>query len=216
MEIQVEINHAEIERQARALAALMVDSPESRKKIRKIIQTEIRKARNTTAKDVKAAVPDDPRKAYTAVKYAVWKKALGGNISILSRKKAGARYELVRTPTLDTTRPGGNRRRRSQRTQNMQTYYGKDRGFILRWLNEGTDGRRIQFTPKGSRANVNKGSRGGDPSKYGKTVNTGDRGSITARNFFVASASTTLDIAAERIGKMIDEELAAAFSAEQR
>ena len=216
MEIQVEVNQFEVERQAKALAALVVDSPETRKKIRKIITAELRKARNTTSRDTKSILPNDPRKAYTAVRYTVWKKALGGNISILSRKKAGARYELVRTPTLDTTRPGGNRRRRSQRTQDMQTYYGKDRGFILRWLNEGTDGRHIQFTPKGSRANVNKGSRGGDPSKYGKTVNTGDRGSINARYFFMASASTTIDIAAEHIGKMIDEELAAAFAAEQR
>lgn len=215
MEVQLEVNQAEVERQARALAALLVDSPETRKKIRSIIRKELSKARNTTSRDIKSALPNDPRKAFSAVRYSVWKKALGGNINILSRRKAGARYELVTTPTLDPTKPGGNRRKRSQRSQDMQTYYGKDRGFILRWLNEGTDIRHIQFTPNGSRAKVNKGSRGGDPSKYGKTVNTGDRGSIEGRYFFNSSASTTIDIAAERIGKMIDEELAAAFAAEQ-
>jgi hypothetical protein len=216
MDVKVELNQQEADRQARALAALLVDSPQTRKRIRKVIQKEIIKARNTTARDTKSAVPNDPRKAWTAVKYSVWKKVLGGSISILSRRKAGDRYELVREKTLNPSRPGGNRRPRSSRTKDLQTYYGRDRGFILRFLNAGTDSRNFSFTPNGNRAKVNKGSHGGDVSKYGKTVNTGARGQIIGRQFFEASASTTLDIAAERIGQLIDAELAAAFAAEQQ
>lgn len=191
MDIQVELNQQEADRQARALAALLVDSPQTRKRIRKVIQKEIIKARNLTARDVKGILENDPRSAWKGVKYAIWKKALGGSVSILARRKAGAprAYNPPRKLDRYPHQRGGNRVPRSARTEKLMTYYGADRGFVLRFLNNGTTDRRSRL---------------------------GNRGSIAASNFFMASASTTLDIAAANIGRMIDEELAAAFAHEQQ
>lgn len=190
MDVKVELNQQEADRQARALASLLVENPNTRKRLRRLIQSEIIKARTRSERDVKSAVPNDPRKAFKAVKKSVWKKALGGALHIFSSRKAGDRYELVVPRKLDRNphQRGGNRVKRSQRTYDLQTYYGTDRGFVLRFLNSGT-------VPRHSRL--------------------GNRGSITARYFFGSSAGTNLDIAAEHIGKMIDQELSAIFNSEQ-
>lgn len=188
MEVQVEINQAEVERQARALAALSVDNPDVRKRIKKEIQKELAKARNLVSKDTKGAVPNDPRQAYKAVRRTVWKKVLGGNINILSPRKHG-QMNLIEPPRkLQQGQRGGNRVPRSRRTEDLLSYFGKDRGFVLRFLNSGTDNRQSRL---------------------------GNRGSIQARWWFRASAETALDLAAENLGKMIDQELAAAFDKEQ-
>lgn len=186
--ISIEINQAEVERQARALAALSVEHPEIRKKIRKEIQRQLTKARSLVSRDTKGAVPNDPRQAYKAVRRAVWKKVLGGSINILSQRKAGQRNLIEPPRKLRKGQRGGNRVPRSQRTTDLMSYFGKDRGFILRFLNSGTDNRQTRL---------------------------GNRGSITPRWWFRASAETALDIAADNLGKMIEEEMARAFSEEQ-
>ena len=213
--IQIEINQAEVERQARALAVLLVDDKETRKKIRKVIQSEITKARTRASRDVRSMLKNDPRQAYKAVKRSVWRKTLGGSLSILSQRRAGAANVIEPAKTLNPSAPGGNRRARSERTWQLMGYYGKDRGFVLRFLNAGTGNRSISFKADPHREKVKRGSRGGNVSKYGKTTNTGARGSITAGNFFNAIGGTNLDIASANIAKMIDEELTAAFKAEQ-
>lgn len=186
--IHIEINQAEVERQARALAALSVDNPEVRKRIRKEIQKQLAKARSLVARDTKGAVPNDPRQAFKAVRRTVWKKVLGGNINILTPRKAGQKNLIEPPRTLQPGQRGGNRLPRSQRTEDLMSYWGKDRGFILRFLNSGTDVRKSRL---------------------------GNRGSITARYWFRASAETALDIAADNLGKMIDQELTAAFNEQQ-
>ena len=47
-------------------------------------------------------------------------------------------------------------------------------------------------------------SQGGDVSKYGKTTNTGRRGSIRARNFFSNSSHTAMQKAAGELATLID------------
>jgi len=211
--ITAEIDHEALEAQARKLAALVVDRPEMRKRIRAAIRKELQAARGRLSSAVRGALPNDPRKAYRAVRYAVWKKVLGGNLNILNSRRAGARYWLNRERKVDMNpgMRGGNRRKMSARTVRMQSYYGKDRGFILRFLNSVMANRTILFQSDSHRGSVNRGSQGGDVSKYGRTVNTGNRGRITPRNFFLSNATAAIEQAAENLGGIIEEELAAAF-----
>ena len=103
----------------------------------------------------------------------------------------------------------------STRTDNLTTYYGKDRGFILRFLNDGTyksNPRVIEFKYNGNREKVKRGSQGGDISKYGKTTNTGSRGTITPRNWFTNAAPQALAHMSEQLETIIDEELSEVFN----
>jgi hypothetical protein len=79
---------------------------------------------------------------------------------------------------------GGNRRPRSQRTEQIDTYYGKDRGFILRFLNSGTASRDTRF---------------------------GNRGAIPAGRQFETSSTWQMEKAAEELANSMATELEAAF-----
>lgn len=187
--LRVEINESLALQQRRAISRLMVQDPETRKRIVKVIRKEIKAARNRIARDVHSSLSDDPRKAYRAVKSMVYKRILGGNVSILAARHAGIRYILVRHRKLDDNpnQRGGNRRRRSYRTHQIDTYFGKDRGFILRFLNSGTEGRETHY---------------------------GNRGSIRTRQIFERSAAWQMDSAADVVAQSIEEELAKAFNEE--
>lgn len=184
--VTVEIDQAEVQRQALKLARLSVDSPETRKRLRAAIRKEIQAARRRLSQNIRGALPNDPRKAYRAVRYAVWKKMLGGNVNILNSRRAGARYWLNRERKVDMnpTQRGGNRRPMSAKTVQTMSYFGKDRGFILRFVNSGTAVRDTRY---------------------------GNRGRIVARNFFLGNATHELETAAEHLGGLIEEELARAF-----
>ena len=120
------------------------------------------------------------------MKSAVYKRILGGSISILNRKnaKGGGSYEPPRKGTSDPFGRGGNRVPRSQRTQQVMSYQGADRAFILRFLNAGTDVR-------------DAGTRGGRLS--------GNRGRIEPRNFFATSSQKAMEQAAEQLDRLIEE-----------
>ena len=95
---------------------------------------------------------------------------------------------------------GGNRRTRSQRTRQIMGYAPLDRGFILRWINDGTPGaRNIEFTPNDRRK----------VDKWNKHPNTGNRGNIAARNFFRGAGERALAQAADNLATLIDTELEA-------
>lgn len=185
--VEIEVNESVARAQQQALATLFVSNKDTRKRIRKIIREELKDAVKRVQEDARYAMADDPRKAYKAVKSMVYRKILGGNISILQRKKAGARYRLIRERKLDINpkQRGGNRRTRSERTEALDTYYGADRNFVLRFLNSGTVERSTKY---------------------------GNRGSITARNWFTNDAPHEMDIAAENLSAVIEEELAEAYA----
>jgi hypothetical protein len=82
---------------------------------------------------------------------------------------------------------------------------GSDRGFVLRWLEGGANGRVIEFRSDPHREKVKRGSQGGDLKKYGKTTNTGTRGNIAPRNFFGTSSQTAMRNAAEQLTQLIDK-----------
>ena len=172
--------------QIKQLDRLLATNPEMEAKMRRVISKVLIKAQSKMRKDVGTDLPNDPRNAAKAVRKAVYRQILGGNINILRKRRAteGA-SSYTPTRTLKSGQRGGNRRLRSERTMRMEAYNASDRGFILYWLNSGTKGRsmsKYQSDPR--RGNVKRGSQGGDVSKYGKTVNTGSRGSISARNIF--------------------------------
>lgn len=184
--VQAELNQQVAQNTSEALAVLFVDNPDTRKRIRKIIREELKDAAKRMREDAKYEMKDDPRKAYRAVKSSVYRKILGGNVSILNPRKAGARYQLVKPRKLDQNphQRGGNRRKRSERTNAVDSYFGRDRAFILRFVNSGTAVRHTQY---------------------------GNRGSITARNWFPNMGQKELELASENLANVMEEELAEAF-----
>jgi len=157
---------------------LMKNGMEER--IRTIIKNVLKKARGRLSSDIKTSVPRDPRDAYKAVKHSVYKQILGGNLSILNKRRAGSTRPYEKPRTLREGQRGGNRRPRRQRTEQIDSYYGADRGFILRFLNSGTGER---------------------DTRYGR------RGSISARNFFASSGQKEMEQAMEELAKLINEEI---------
>lgn len=185
--VQVEVNQQVAQNTSEALAVLFVNNPETRKRIRKIIREELKDAAKRLREDAKYEMEEDPRKAYRAIKSSVYRKILGGNVSILNPRRAGARYQLIKPRKLDMNprQRGGNRRTRSERTNAVDSYFGKDRAFILRFLNSGTADRHTQY---------------------------GNRGSIAARNWFPDTGQKELELASENLANIMEEELAEAYA----
>ena len=185
------------------LAKLKTDNPGFERRLRAVIRKILGHARANLRKDAAGGLQmeNDPRHAYKAVRFAVYKRLLGGQVNILNSRKAGGETGYRPARTLTPGQRGGNRRVRNSR--NLDKYEGVDRGFILRWLNEGmtkTNPRVIQFTENSSRKT----------DKWNKHPNTGNRGAIAPRNWFRgASLKELQDVAGEMqalIDKIINEE----------
>jgi hypothetical protein len=130
------------------------------------------------------------------------------NINILNGTKAHGSNSYEPPRKLTPGQRGGNRRSRSDRTQQIMGYPPLDRGFILRFVNSGTKTRVIGFrnTIKGNRARYDRlvtRINSGDKSR------TGNRGAIAPRNWFMQSAESALGTAAANIAEMIAIEAAA-------
>ena len=176
---------------SKKLDRLQARDSQMEQRITKIIREAIKAARSMVTADAKGATGSDPRHAYKAVRSMVYKRILGGNISILQKRKAGSGKSGYEPPrTLRPGQRGGNRVPRSARTQQMMDYEGSDRGFILRFLNTGTGNREA-------------GSRGGRLH--------GNRGSIAARNWFPSSGQRAMNAAAQYIIDEIDQLIAEEF-----
>ena len=176
---------------SKKLDRLQARDSQMEQRITKIIREAIKAARSMVTQDAKGAVGNDPRHAYKAVRSMVYKRILGGNISILQKRKAGSGKSGYEPPrTLRQGQRGGNRVPRSARTQQMMDYEGSDRGFILRFLNSGT-GQRTAGTRNGRLH--------------------GNRGSIAARNWFPSSGQRAMNAAAQYIIDEIDRLIAEEF-----
>ena len=189
------------------LERLMLSNPAMEKKVQGLIRKVLMEARRKIGAAAESKMQADPRQAYKAVKTAVYRQILGGSVSILRKKKAGTQFSAYEPPRrLRPGQVGGNRAPRSRRTEDLIHYAGPDRGFILRFLNQGTSGRVIaNFKIDSSRDSVHRGARGGNLKKYGKTINTGYRGSIRARNFFGQSSAQAMRDAADHLTQLIDQ-----------
>lgn len=172
-------------KQRQELENLMMSNPAMEKKVQGLIRKVLLEARKRISDQAKSDIKNDPRQAYRAVKSAVYRRILGGSVSILNKRKASARlspppivHKLEKQVNSKGNHRGGNRMPRSRRTEDLLTYAGPDRGFILRFLNAGT----------------------GERESHG-----GNRGQIAPRNFFSTSSHTAMQKAAEQLDTLIDE-----------
>ena len=133
------------------LGRLMTEDPYMAANLRKVIRQVLKEARGRLSKDIASYLENDPRKAARAVKFGVYKSLFGGNLSILTKRKAGAKYELVRQKKLQPGQRGGNRRPRVPERNRLEYYFGADRSFILRFMSSGTVERQTRY---GSRGNI--------------------------------------------------------------
>ena len=180
-----------MEELGKKLDRLQLKNPAMEKKIQDIIRKAIQQARKIVSQRAHDAIPNDPRDAYKAVKSMVYKRILGGNVSILKKRRASGGISGYEPPrTLRKGQRGGNRVRRGSRTQQMMDYQGGDRGMILRWLNSGTNDRTA-------------GNRGGRLS--------GNRGRIASRNWFPNAGQQGINEAAKFINSEIDRLIAEEF-----
>ena len=181
--IGLEFDNTATVRQKAALEAMLVSNPDTAAAMRKLISQEVSKARAAAAQAASGALKNDPREAWKAVRRSVYKSILGGQVNILNQKGAASGsngYRPARKLDSNPHQRGGNRRKRSANTDRIDGYVGKDRGFILRFVNSGTAERQTRY---------------------------GRRGSITARNWFPNIGQRELEAAAERLAVEIDREL---------
>ena len=183
--INLEFDNAVVMRQKAALESMLVSNPDTAANIRKLITQEIAKARAAISQSAKGAMASDPRQAYKAVRRSVYKSILGGQVNIFNPRggasSSGSSFAKARKLDSHPHQRGGNRRKRSARTDQVDGYVGKDRGFILRFVNSGISKPR--------------------QTRYG------NRGVIAARNWLATSGQKDLEAAAERLSALIDKEL---------
>lgn len=160
------------------------------KDLRKIIKKIVNEARKDVQKDAHAMLENDPRKAYKAVRAAAYRSVFGGNVNILNQRKAGKK----------AWESGAKHRPRMPRTKAIESYYGADRGFILRFVNGGTRERVA------SHMNNQPIRRTDRPRRKGgyKTSQIGDRGSIGKKDWFDDSSTRGLEKAAANMQRLID------------
>ena len=156
-----------------------------RKQIRKEVREVLRPVQKTVQNSAKSAMGSDPRKAYLGVKISVYgRKTVGGNVSLLNQRNTGkiTKYSKPRGGASGIIR----NRKQSKRTQNIEGYQGRDRAFILRFINQGTSSRTAFTRTK---------------SKNGKTAN---RGALSGKGFFNV-ADGAMKQAAETLGKRVEK-----------
>ena len=183
--INFDFDNAVVMRQKAALESMLVSNPDTAANIRKLITQEIAKARAAISQSAKGAMASDPRQSYKAVRRSVYKSILGGQVNIFNPRggasSSGSSFAKARKLDNHPHQRGGNRRKRSARTDQVDGYVGKDRGFILRFVNSGISKPR--------------------QTRYG------NRGVIPARNWLATSGQKDLEAAAERLSALIDKEL---------
>lgn len=195
--IGLEVNDAVVLEQQKVLEQALSSNPKTQKALQKLIRKALIQARAEVSESIKFK-NGDPRESAKAVRTSVYKNILGGNLNIYNSRKAHGATSYT-PPRKGISGRGGNRRIRTERTRKIMSYAPLDRGFILRWLNAGVNDRSIEFTER----------LGRKADKWNKHPNTGNRGSIAARNFFGSSGNRALNRAVENLATMIDTELEA-------
>lgn len=167
----------------RLVYAKMIKTNDIRKVFRKVM-TPVRKVIQNAAK---TAVPNDPRESWRGVRVITLKNGAGAVVGLLNpfgparsmvlhRKPRGGKSGIIRN------------RPKSDRTKQVEGYFGKDRAWILRIVNQGTTGRFA-------------GTRGTLKHKA-------YRGVISAKKFFRASEPAMKQAErslATELGKMIEK-----------
>ena len=188
--VKFSVDTGAIELNVKHIESMMTDNPEMRQRLQEAIRQDIWKARQAVVKNMGTVFDNgDPAMARRAVRHVVYQSILGGNLNIYNMRKGTASWRVRpvdRRGTSDPKGRGGNRTKRNFKTIRMHGYEGKARGMILRWVNEG--------------------------NKADRTTRYGNRGSITARNFFGPLAGSALNVVSQHLAQMIEEEIAKAFN----
>lgn len=204
--VNVHVDVGGIELQIANIDRLMTTNPETKKRLQEVIREEILIARNAVVSEIQSKFKNgDPNEARRAIRRITYERILGGNLNILNMKRGTASWSYRQAERSaagigQRSGRGGNRRTRTPLTARYQGYEGKARGFILRWVNSGmtkTNPRTIKF-----KANPNRKA-----DKHNHHPNTGNRGAISAGNFFEPAARSALAAASQRISEMIEQEL---------
>lgn len=116
--------------------------------------------------------------ASSAVLRRMYKDRFGGNINIAESKKRISSRKRIYTP--GKIKP----RYVSERTRQLNEYYGPDRSFVLRFLENGTDVRTAKTY---------------GPTGRGSKASWGARGNIAPRSFF-HGMSSDMEQAAQQLG----------------
>ena len=202
MAIKAEVDFQLLENQRQVLQAAAVVNTELGERLRTIIANELKAARDRIVADIRFN-NGDPRGTAHSIRRSVYQKLLGGNINILDGRGGGSvsSYEAPRKvyPGMKGHR-GGNRRLRSQRTDDIMHYGPMDRDFVLYYVDKGTN-------PRYANGRNGKWTKSGNKT-FAKLQEEGDyfRGSISARNFFGRSGPQAMQQAVENLGRIIDEE----------
>jgi hypothetical protein len=164
---------------AEHIKALAWQGVVKRKDVRGMIRKETAQAKKQVTAAAKAALPNDPRRAYQGVKMVVYKDGNGAMLNILGSKrvKKMAVYKPQRGGRSGIVR----RRKVSDATKRRRGYIGKDRAFILRFVNSGTDFRQAE------------------------TYQNANRGRIKQKEFFGTSADAAMNAAGARLGAKVEK-----------
>lgn len=151
---------------ARKLDKLKTSDPELAKMLQDAIRQALKAVRNELSKNAKTGLQmeSDPRQAVRAIRHSVYRRIFGGNVNILQ---------------------GGNRKKITSEDLGKRQYFGAERGYVLRFLNQGTRERVVGFrNNKANAARYEEYLKSGD--------RTGRRGHIDARNWFGGASETEL------------------------
>ena len=188
------------------IESMMTDNPELRKKLQDAIRQDVWKARQTVVRNMASVFKNgDPAEARRAIRHIIYEEILGANLNIYNMKRGTANWRVRQVDRKGTSDPkgrGGNRVKRNIKTIRMHGYEGKARGMILRWLNNGVNDRAIKF----------KERMGRKADKWNTHPNSGNRGSIAARNLFEPMASAALDVVSQHLAQIIEEEIERQFN----
>lgn len=146
---QAELNDSFIIEQQEALERAMMKNPDTEKAVRKLIRQAILEARAQVVSDIGGRLASDPRVARESIRTSVYKKVLGANINIYNSRKSHGKTNYEPAKKLQPGQWGGNRRQRSDRTRQIMSYGPLDRGFILRFVNNGTSMRSTRYGNRG-------------------------------------------------------------------
>ena len=139
------------------LQAVMTTDPKMRKAVQQHIREALFEARREMINSANFA-NGDPRQSSLAIRTSVYEKVLGGQINIKKAKSEhGGGNSYTPTRKLVAGQRGGNRRPRSERTEQINRGSPLDRQWILNILNKGTKTRVIgvRHTVKGNRDRYN-------------------------------------------------------------
>lgn len=199
---EFDVNTSVVIEQQQILEAALSTNPKAQTLLRKLIRKYIAEARKLVVSNIKFE-GGDPRRSAQAVRTTVYRLILGGNLNIYNSRKAHGsnNYHPPRHPS----KIGGNRRTISERTQKMMGYPPLDRGMILRWQNDGTNVRNIEFNADDKRK----------VDRWNKHPNTGNRSSLTAQNFFRRLGDSALGTIRDNLATAIEEEMTNMMNSKQ-